>query len=169
MSIKVRRIGITVATALLLVPALAGAELPTTVEFSPSVTTKMPEYGEAEKGVLESAVVAAVGRATRKLPLAAGLTLKVTLEDVAPTRPTREQLAANPSMNPTDSHFLGGAGLAGELRDANGHVLTTVRHRYFPPSIALRSRSFDPWADARLAIDQFAIKLAAACRALPRS
>jgi hypothetical protein len=42
-----------------------------------------------------------------------------------------------------------------------------VKHRYFPISLKWRSRSFDPWADANIAIEQFADKIGAACRRLP--
>lgn len=127
----------------------------------------MQDYGESERASLESAVTAAIARATGKLALPAGLKLQVTVEDVAPTHPTRAQVAANPSISATDSHFLGGAELTGTLEDGSGHALTTVRHRYFAPTLELGSASFDPWADAHLAIDQFARKVATACRALP--
>jgi hypothetical protein len=36
-------------------------------------------------------------------------------------------------------------------------------------TLRLGSASLDPWADARLAIDEFAARLAVACRDLPRA
>jgi len=44
-----------------------------------------------------------------------------------------------------------------------------VSYRYFAPAITVGSPSRDPWADARLAIDGFAGKLADACRTLAPS
>jgi len=149
----------------------SGAAAPpvTTVEFAPAVAAKMPAFGEDERRTVESAVATALTRAFREVPLPAGVTIQVTFEELEPSHPTRTQLMANPAADPTRTHFLGGAALAGAVRDANGHVLTTVSHRYFPLTLRLASASLDPWADARLSVDQFAVKLAAACRALPRS
>ncbi len=169
MSQVLRSIGMILGCALLLASASQGAEPRTTVTFAPAVAGRMAAYGEAERATLESAVDTAVQRATRQVPLPAGATIQVTFEELAPSHPTRAQLMANPAADPTRTRFLGGAGLTGEVRDASGHVLATVRHRYFPPTLRLASASLDPWADARLAIDQFAIKLAAACRDLKRS
>jgi hypothetical protein len=139
------------------------------VVFAPAVSDRMAAYGEGERATLESAVDTAVTRAVRQVSLPAGVTIQVTVEDLAPSHPTREQLMANPAVDPTRTHFLGGAELAGTVRDSSGHVLTTVTHRYFPATLGLGSASKDAWADARLAIDQFALKLAAACRELRRS
>lgn len=164
----VRRLAL--AGGLLLAGALSAAAPPAiTVEFAPAVAGRMPAFGQDERRTLESAVDTALTRAVRELPLPAGVTIQVTFEELEPSHPTRTQLMANPAADPTRTHFLGGAALAGEVRNANGHVLSTVSHRYFPLTLSLASASLDPWADARLSIDQFAIKLAAACRALPRS
>ena len=161
---------LTLAAGVLLAGALAAGEPPaTTVEFAPAVVAKMQSYGEDQRARLESAIVAAVERETAKVPAATGLQIAVTVEDVAPTRPTREQLAADPAVSDVQTKFIGGAALSAELRDASHHVLRTVSHDYFAPTLWLGSSSFDPWADARLAIDQFAVKVAAACRDLPRS
>ncbi len=90
----------------------------------------------------------------------------MTVRDITPTHPTRKQLADDPAVDLTQTKFIGGAELAGEVRDANRQRLATVTYRHFPQTLALGSASPDPWADARLAIDQFAVKLAAACHDL---
>ena len=51
-----------------------------------------------------------------KIP--AGVTLAVTVLDVVPSHPTREQLNADPALDPVQTRFLGGADLAGYLRDS---------------------------------------------------
>lgn len=169
MSSPSRSLGMMLVAAALLAAGAQAAQPQTTVTFAPAVALRMAVYGEGERAALEAAIDTALARATRGAPLPAGLAIKVTVEDVAPSHPTREQLMADPAADPTQTHLLGGAQLAGEVRDASGHVLTTVTHRYFPITLALGSSSLDPWADARLAIDQFAVKLAAACRDLSRS
>lgn len=169
MSVPLRSIGVVLVGAVLLASAGRAAQSPATVTFAPAVADRMAAYGQGERAALASAIDTAVARATRKAPLPQGLTIQVTVEDLAPSHPTREQLMANPSLDPTWSQSLGGAQLAGVVRDASGHILITVTHRYVAPTLGLGSASKDPWADARIAIDQFALKLAAACRDLPRS
>lgn len=162
-----RRLGL--AAGLLVAAALSAAQPQTTIVFAPAVADRMADYGEGERAILESAIDTALVRATHGAPLLAGFAIRVTVVDLAPSHPTRQQLMADPAQDPTRTHFLGGAELAGEIRDANGQVLTTVTHRYYPLTLQWGSASKDPWADARLAIDQFAVKLAAASRDLPKS
>lgn len=156
------------AAALALGGASAAASPPAaTIEFAPAVAAKMRGFGEDQRALLEKAILAAVARAGAGCPAVAGLEIAVTVEDVAPTHPTPAQLAADPAMSPTLSKSLGGARLSGKVRDGGHHALAEVEHEYFAPTLGLGSSSLDPWADARLAIDQFAVKLTAACRALP--
>ena len=160
---------LTLAAGILCTGALAALEPPvTTVEFAPAAAAQMRDYGEDQRAPLEDAILKAVAREAGKTPAMSGLEIAVTLEDVAPTRATPAQLAAIPSMSVTHSKSLGGAQLKAEVRDAHHKVLAVVEHSYFPTTIALGSPAFDPWADADRAIDQFAVKLAATCRDLPR-
>ena len=147
---------------------LPAAELAVTgIDFAPAVTAKWPEYGETEAATLRKAIRAAVAGEKECGAVPAVVGVNVTVEDLAPTRLTRKQLADNPALDVVRSKSLGGAALKGELLDAQQHVLTTVSYRYFAPTIAVGSPSRDPWADAQLAIDGFAVKLADACRKLP--
>jgi hypothetical protein len=137
-----------------------------TVEFSPPAQAKLERYGKDESAVLQARIQAAVVRACEKANVAAGVTFAITVEDIAPTHPTPEQLNTSPALDPVKTRYLGGANLTGYLRDSHGQVLATVKHSYFPPSLKWRSRSFDPWADANVGIEQFADKVGAACRRL---
>jgi hypothetical protein len=153
---------------LLLAAALPAAELAVTgIDFAPAVNAKWADYGEAEAATLRKAIRTAVAREKECGAVPTVVGVNVTVEDLAPTRLTRKQLADNPSLDVLRSKSLGGAALKGELLDAQQHVLTTVSYRYFAPTITVGSPSLDPWADARLAIDGFAGKLADACRRLP--
>jgi hypothetical protein len=156
--------------ALFLAHGLPAAPLAVTgIDFAPPVNAKWPEYGKAEAATLRKAIRAAVARERQCSTVPEGVGVNVTIEDLAPTRPTRQQSLDNPSLDVVRSKSLGGAQLKGEVLDAQQHVLTTVSYRYFAPTLYEGSVSLDPWADARLAIDGFAGKLAAACRTLPQS
>jgi hypothetical protein len=155
--------------ALLIALAVSAAPLAVTgIDFAPAVNAKWSEYGAAEAGTLRKAIRAAVAREKQCSAVPEGVGVTVTVEDLAPSRLTREQLADNPSLDVVHSKSLGGAELKGEVLDAQQHVLTTVSYRYFAPTITVGSVARDPWADARLAIDGFAGKLATACRQLPQ-
>jgi hypothetical protein len=155
-----------VVLGLLLAAALPGAQLAeATVEFAPAVAASLRDrYGEEETAVLRSAIVTAVGRETKGVALPPGLTVTVSVRDIAPTRPTRQQQANDPAIDVVGTRYIGGADLAGVVRDTNGHVVADVMYRYYPPTLEMGSAARDTWADARLAINQFAAKLGAACR-----
>jgi hypothetical protein len=136
-----------------------------TIDFAPAVIASLHNrYGDDETAVLRSAILTAVSRATEGMAIPPGLSLTVTVRDIAPSHPTRRQLADDPAVDVTRSKFIGGADLGGEVRDAHGHVVASVMYRYYPPTLGLASAELDPWADARRTIDQFAAKLAAALR-----
>jgi hypothetical protein len=162
---------IAVAAGSLLAPAAPASELPVSaIDFSPAVTANLQDrYGAAEGAVLRAAILAAVSREAARAAIPPGLTVAVTVRDIVPTHPTRKQLGDDPALDLTRTRFIGGAELAGEVRDAGGQVLARITYRHFPQTPGLGSASLDPWADARLAIDQFAVKVAEACRHLPRS
>ena len=158
------------ATALLLAPGLPAAPLAVSgIDFAPAVNAKWPEYGEAEAATVRKAIRAAVARQKECSAVPTGVGVNVTVEALAPTRLTRAQLADNPSLDVVHSKSLGGAELKGEVLDAQEHVLTTVSYHYFAPTLTVGSVARDPWADALLAIDGFAGKLATACRSLAQN
>ena len=116
--------------------------------------------------MLQAAILESVSRAAARTTLADGLTVTITVRDVAPTRPTRQQSADDPALDVMQTRYLGGAALVGEVRDARQQLVATVRHRYFSPAIREAALSPDPWGDARLAIEQFTARLIKACRKL---
>lgn len=158
---------------LLLAPLLPAAQaapaarpIPLAVDFAPAAAANMQRYGEAERTRLQSAIVSAVSRESACSTVPAELAVTVTVDNVAPTRPTAKQLSDDPSLDVVRTRYLGGAELTAEVRDASRRVVANVTYRYFPQTLALGSVSRDPWADARLAIEGFAARLAAACRDL---
>ena len=158
---------ISIAAGLLLAPVLLAGELAVTaIEFAPRVTTKLQRYGADEAATLRSAILAAVARETGRVATPESLAVTVRVQDIAPTHPTRKQVSDDPAVDAVRTKYLGGAELIGYVRDANQHLVATVTYRHFAPTLAQGSASLDPWADARLAIDQFAARLAAARRDL---
>ncbi|HEY6455009.1 MAG TPA: hypothetical protein VIY90_06945 [Steroidobacteraceae bacterium] len=156
------------ASMLLAQGVFAEAAKDTTVDFDPSVTTLLKStYGVKETGVLRSDILAAVAKEASHAPIPDGLTLTVTVRKIMPTHPTMKQQLDNPSLSPARTRYLGGADLVGELRDSKQQVLATVNYRNFVDVMPAGSPSLDPWADARLAIDAFAAKLAATWDKLP--
>ena len=154
----------------LLAPALHAAQLSVTaVGFAPLVERKMQrDYGADQTAVLRAAIVAALAKASAHDGLPAGLSVTVTVRDAAPTRPTAKQRADDPALDVVHTRYLGGADLTAEVRDASQRVLTTASYRHFAPDLRWGAMAYAPWADAQLAIDQFALRLAAACRSLPK-
>ncbi len=146
----------------------SGQGLATPVEFAPRVASELQRFGEDEGTTLRTAILAAVSRETGRLA-ARAVAITVVVQDVAPTHPTRRQLSDDPATDVVKTKFLGGAELTGYVRDSGGRTLTTVHYRHFAPDLELGSASIDPWADARLAIDQFAARLAAALGRLSRA
>ncbi len=158
------------AAALLVSVSLAAvaraAELATLqVVFSPLAEAKFERYGKSEERVLQERIRDAVVKVCQA-SLPRGVSISVVVNDVAPTYPTSEQQDSDPSIDPVETHYLGGASLTGYVLGDHGQVLKTVSHRYFPPTIHWRSQVFEPWADADKAIGQFADQLKEACRSV---
>jgi hypothetical protein len=155
----------SVLAALLSVAVLpAAVPVTVTVAFSAHAQAELERYGQDDAAALRGRIETAVAGACGGKGTPEGLAIAVTVEDIAPTHPTRGQRAANPSLDPVRSRSLGGADLTGVLHDSRGHVLATVRHQYYPPTLQWGSPSLEPWADAGLAIEQFASQMGEACR-----
>jgi len=158
------------ATVLLARLAFATESPATTVSFDPGVTAALEKtYGAKEADVLRSAILAALAKQEQRAAPPGDLTLKVTVRQLRPSHPTMKQQLDDPSLSPARTHYLGGADLVGELIDSNQHVLANVDYRDFADVLPAGSPSLDPWADARLAIDGFAAKLAATWNKLPKT
>jgi hypothetical protein len=156
------------ASVLLATVALAEPSRQASVAFDPAVATSFQRtYGTQEEDVLRSVILAALDKEESHAALPEGVTLKVTVRNVAPTHPTMKQQLDNPSLSAVRTRYLGGADLVGELRDSKQQVLASVDYDNFAGVLAAGAVSLDPWADARQTIGTFAAKLAATWRKLP--
>jgi hypothetical protein len=125
-------------------------------------------YGTAEGPVLQAAVAESLGRALKAAGAtpddAAALRLEVSIEDAAPTHPTRHQLELNPSLDALRSVSRGGARLHAVLRGADGKEVDHVDYDYYAMSLEQVSAAGDAWADARVAIRRFSARVASCWR-----
>lgn len=88
----------------------------------------------------------------------AATTLRVTIEDAKPNRPTFRQLSKDPSLS-FQSFGIGGAEVSAKIIGANGEVMGQAEYDLFP---SLNDTPFQPkgtWVDARRAFDRFSKKL----------
>ena len=138
------------------------------VTFAPEFQPKLEEkFGSREGPYLQRAVTDivtdALSRAGAQVGPGGNVTVEVTVNDAAPTRPTMLQLN-QVGLDYSRSISTGGADLHAVLRGADGHVITEVNHRYFSPSLndAIVAGT---WSDANHAIHLFAERVAAAYRA----
>ncbi len=85
-------------------------------------------------------------------------TLRITLEDAKPNRPTFTQMSRDTSLS-YQSFGTGGAEINAEIIQANGARLGTLSYRFYETSIEFAHHNAT-WSDANRAIDRFARKAA---------
>ena len=151
------------AAALLAWQAAASGEVavnvPVVVTFGLPLEAKLTAtYGKDAAAMLRAEVLQAVATAVQRR--AGAVSIAVVITDAAPTHPTRHQRGENPSLDPLRSVSRGGAELTGTVRGPDGAVIATVSHRHFASTLATGSPAGDAWADARIAIQQWAAELA---------
>jgi len=157
-----------VAATALAGPAPSGPEV--AVTLAPALSDRLERSGDAaERAVLRQlateamheSVARAIGRGAHRVRV------DVVIEDAAPSHPTRAQLARTPSLDALRTHSSGGARLTAEVRDETGRRLARIAHEHYAPDLDRASPAGDPWADARVAIDGAAARLAQALRTAP--
>jgi len=138
-----------------------GAAVP--VSLSPRLQTTLQDtYGAEEGPKLRNYVADAIGKSLNRANGVCKLNLEVVIDDAMPSHPTPKQQSA--AVDPVRSRSLGGAALTGRLFSSSGQELATVNYKNYPPDFSSMSRSFDPWADAHVAMDVFSDQLVSACR-----
>ncbi len=85
-------------------------------------------------------------------------TLRITLTDARPTRPTFHQMSKSSGLS-MRSYGLGGAAFEGELISSSGASLGTLSYAWYESDIHDAAYG-STWSDARHAIDRFAKKTA---------
>jgi hypothetical protein len=135
------------------------------ISFSPELETELHDdlgvrEGDYLRDDVEGAVRSALTR--RGVDLASGgVTIEIVIVDADPNRPTMQQLAERPGLDPIRSISIGGAELRAVLRDASGGVIAEVDHRGYNHTLAdVQSMAANTWSEARRSIRRFAGKVA---------
>lgn len=146
-------------------PANAAAVRLAPATLGPALQAALRDrYGVAEGPVLQAAVAGSLGRELK----AAGATLddsaapriEVSIEDAAPTHPTRYQIEQTPSLDALRSVSRGGARLRAVLRNADGKEVDHLDYADYAMSLDQVSPSGNAWADARVTIRRFSAQVA---------
>jgi hypothetical protein len=85
-----------------------------------------------------------------------GARVELVLVDAKPNHPTMQQMSRTPGLSPT-SFGLGGATIEGRAIAIDGAV-TPLRYRWYETDLRL-AQADTTWADASIAIQQFATRL----------
>jgi hypothetical protein len=162
--------GAIALTGLIAATTAIAADLPITVTLAPALAERLDTSLGIEEGpVLQRIVTEAVARAVTPDRCRDTARIDITLAEAEPTHPTRRQLIDQPGLDFLRSKSIGGAALSAKIFNADGKVIDTVSYRRYPPTIQWASEAAETWSDARLAIDNFATKLAADCGRLAPS
>jgi len=128
------------------------------VEYSADFMEKLEDdYGVREGDYLAGEVMEDIARAMTKRGVAFG-SIKVTILDAKPNRPTFEQLSAEPGLS-FQSFGIGGMKLAATAFDEDGSVLGKLEYSWFENDIR-DAQGRATWWDANRASRRFATKFA---------
>lgn len=116
------------------------------------------ELGQAEVADQARALEARLERELASNPAYEGARIHLVLTDVAPNRPTRQQLNDTPGLDYIRSFSVGGAAIEGEIVTADGQV-RPVQYDWYSHDIR-DSRYMSTWQDADRAFTRFSRRLA---------
>ena len=138
-------------------PALADPAS-VSVTLGPDLQEKVAELGERDVRRQADRLAEVVRRTLARSGDLDGARIDLVLTDLKPNRPTFEQMAERPGLDPHRSVSIGGAAIEGQITTADGQVLP-VRYDWFSNSIA-EVRGYSTWQDADRAYERLASRLA---------
>jgi len=143
--------------------ALAGAAHAQPAEVTVTLGDRLEreagrELGHAEVAEQARALEARLERELASNPAYEGARIHLVLTDVAPNRPTRQQLSDTPGLDYIRSFSVGGAAIEGEITTADGQV-RPVRYDWYSHDIR-DARYQSTWQDADRAFMRFSRRLA---------
>lgn len=145
-----------VAAAAMLAAGAAHAQT-VTVRIGPDLQEQAEDLGVREVGEQADRLAAVVEREVAGDPRFQGATIELTLTDLKPNRPTFQQLADSPGLDPLRSVSIGGAEIEGEVVFADG-ARRPVRFDWYTHSVR-DVIGFSTWQDADRAYARFAAGL----------
>ena len=138
-------------------PALADPAS-VSVTLGPDLQEKVAELGERDVRRQADRLAEVVRRTLARSGDLDGARIDLVLTDLKPNRPTFEQMAERPGLDPHRSVSIGGAAIEGQITTADGQVLP-VRYDWFSNSIA-EVRGYSTWQDADRAYERLASRRA---------
>ena len=137
-------------------PALADPAT-VSVTIGPDLQEKTRDLGERDVREQADRLAEVVRRALADSGDLDGARIDLVLTDLKPNRPTFEQMADRPGLDPHRSISIGGAAIEGRITTADGRVLP-VKYDWFSQSLA-EVRGFSTWQDADRAYERLASRL----------
>lgn len=116
------------------------------------------ELGEREVRDQADRLAQVVTEELRDRGVLAGAQIDLTLTDLKPNRPTFNQVASRPGLDPFHSRSIGGATIEGEILTADGQRIP-VRYDWYSGSLA-DVLGYNTWQDAERTFERFADNLA---------
>ena len=138
-------------------PALADPAT-VSVTIGPDLQEKTRDLGERDVREQADRLAEVVRGALARSGDLDGARIDLVLTDLKPNRPTFEQMADRPGLDPHRSISIGGAAIEGRITTADGRVLP-VKYDWFSQSLA-EVRGFSTWQDADRAYERLASRLA---------
>ena len=138
-------------------PALADPAT-VSVTIGPDLPEKTRDLGDRDVREQADRLAEVVRRALADSGDLDGARIDLVLTDLKPNRPTFEQMADRPGLDPHRSISIGGAAIEGRITTADGRVLP-VKYDWFSQSLA-EVRGFSTWQDADRAYERLASRLA---------
>jgi hypothetical protein len=157
-----RFIVLVIVAAALSLSGVASAQTIQPVSYAPDFQTALEDdYGVREGAYLQETLTRYVSEALEQRGLSGrDVSIELSIIDAKPNRPTMEQTADRPGLDPIRSISVGGAELRGVVRNASGGEIATVEHQYSSHDLYMASFSGATWGDARRAMRRFAVKVA---------
>ena len=143
-------------------PAVAGPAMAdpatVTVTLGPDMREKVRDLGERDVREQTDRLAEVVRRGLADSGRLDGARVELVLTDLRPNRPTFQQTADKPGLDPFRSISIGGAAFEGTITTADGEVLP-VRYDWYSSNLA-EVRGYSTWHDADRAYRRLADNLA---------
>lgn len=148
------------AAALMLLGAGSAAAEPATVSvtFGPELERQAETLGQRDLTQQADRLAAVVTRALDRRGALDGARIDLVLTDLKPNRPTYEQIARRPGLDPIRSISIGGASVEGRITTADGAVIP-VSYDWYSSNLA-EVWGYSTWSDAERAYRRLATNLA---------
>lgn len=137
-------------------PALADPAS-VSVTIGPDLQEKTRDLGERDVREQADRLAEVVRRALARSGDLDGARIDLVLTDLKPNRPTFEQMADRPGLDPHRSISIGGAAIEGRVTTADGQVLP-VKYDWYSHNLA-DVRGYSTWQDADRAYERLASRL----------